>query len=310
MFVTVTLNPAIDITLTIQGRLTAGAVHTVASETRTPGGKGINVAKMIAANGRPVCAGGIVGTEDVSFFESELHGAGIRTLFLPVPFPTRRNLMVSGANTEMKFNRPGFPDLEYDRAALGRYVLDLASRGTVVVISGSLPTRFRADACARLIPLLKEEGKSVVVDASGAALRAAADAGPHILKPNREELQELAGRSLAADRDVEAAVRALLQKHEVVIVSDGARGAWFGAGALLLHAVPPEVRAVDTTGAGDSMLGQFCADYFPARTLTPEIAARAVAAGAAAVEQHGTPSISVDRMRELAGRARVRAVTH
>ena len=98
------------------------------------------------------------------------------------------------------------------------------------------------------------------------------------------------------------ALRKLMEAHEAAIVSDGAAGAWFAGRGKILFAKSPDVSRVDTTGAGDALLGQFCADYFPARELTPGIAARAVAAGAAAVEQRGTPLIPAARILELARR--------
>ncbi len=303
MFITVTLNPAVDETLTVEGNLTLGKVHTVRAETRTPGGKGINVAKMLAANGRAVIAAGLLGQDQLTFYRDTLAPLGIDCQFLPLPQPTRTNTMLTdGHGHEMKLNRPGFPKLDFDEPALFAYVRSLAKPGSVAILSGSLPARFPPDTYARLIRLCHGLKCPTVVDTSGPALAAAWREKPEVIKPNRQELETVLGRSLETPPALRKALHALMDAHEAVIVSDGARGAWFASCGKILFAESPDVRPVDTTGAGDALLGQFCADYFPARQLTFEIAARAVAAGAAAVEQHGTPPLALERVTELAGR--------
>jgi len=305
MFVTLTLNPAIDLTLSVQKPLEWGGVATVTGETRTPGGKGINVAKMIAANGHPVVAGGVLGRAELPFYAQRLAPLGVAVRFWTVPFPTRTNLMVAdGAGREIKLNRPGFPDLAYDEARLFRHLRTLAPPGTVVILSGSLPARFPADTYARLIRLLHERKCVAVLDTSGPPLAKGCAENPAVIKPNRRELEFLVGHRLASRAALQPILRRLMTRHEVVILSEGPRGAWFAADGLIRFAPSPEVRSVDTTGAGDALLGQFCADYFPARRLTPAIAARAVAAGAAAVEQRGTPPIALRRVEALCRRRR------
>ncbi len=306
MFITLTLNPAIDQTVTVRPPLALGSICSVIGETRTPGGKGVNVAKMIAANGRPVVAAGLLGKKDVPFYEKTLSGAGITCDFLTAPFPTRVNTMLTdGAGREMKLNKPGFPDLPFPESRLMLYAGMLAKKESVVILSGSLPARFPADTYARLIRLFREKGCATVLDTSGPALSAALSEKPDVIKPNRQELETVLGRKLESEQDVTDILRELMTRHEVVILSDGPAGAWFASGGTILFAPSPDVPKVDTTGAGDTLLGQFCADYFPARKLTPALAARAVAAGAAAVEQPGTPMILPARVLELAAAVKV-----
>ena len=301
MFVTLTLNPAVDQALSVAGELTLDHLHHVQVETNSPGGKGVNVAKMLAANGRPVAAAGLLGEDRLGFYQDTLIAAGITCCFLTLPHPTRINLMVSdGQGHEMKFNRPGFPDLTFDESALLSYARSLATPGSVIIMSGSLPVQFPPSTYALLIRLFREAGCSTVIDTSGPALAAALSEMPDVIKPNRHELESILGESLETEGAMHAALRRLMSRHEVIIVSDGARGAWFADRTRIWFAAAPAVACVDTTGAGDSLLGQFCADYFPARQLTPELMARAVAAGAAAVERHGTPVLSRARIHELA----------
>ena len=307
-FLTITLNPTMDKTVTVEDELTLGGVHRVVAEVSTPGGKGINVSKVLAVNDCAVCAGGILGRRENVCFADFLRSAGIKPDFFLVDQSTRTNLMaVDRFGRELKLNRPGFPGLSLDRAALSEYVLRVAASADLVILSGSLPQDFAADTYAWLIQLLRQAGKSVVLDAAGAALAAGAAAGPDLIKPNRGEVKDLLGR-IPATAEMAGVLAQLQHKHQAVIVSDGGRGAYFAVGKDRLFATVPQVKLVDTTGAGDSLLGQFCADAFSASgrfQLTPAIAARAVAAGAAAVEQAGTPLPDRERIADLAAHVQV-----
>jgi fructose-1-phosphate kinase PfkB-like protein len=149
-------------------------------------------------------------------------------------------------------------------------------------------------------------GKTVVLDASGPALVEGVAASPDIIKPNRHEFEDLLGRNVGSREEVVRELRHMTGEREVVLFTDGARGAYAAAGREVFFAAAPDVKVVDSTGAGDSFLGQFCAGYFTGgRTLTPELVAAAVAAGAASVELHGTPVPSPARIRELRAGVRV-----
>jgi 1-phosphofructokinase len=169
-----------------------------------------------------------------------------------------------------------------------------------------LPERFPPDTYARLIRLFQEAGKITVLDTSGPALAGGLAAGPSVIKPNRQELEACLGRALRSDHDLAAELRKLSATLELVVVSDGPNGAYFAGRGKILHAGSPPVTVKDTTGSGDSLLGQLCADYFGdgRRELTAAIAARAVAAGAAAAEVRGSPLLARERIQQLA------ALTH
>lgn len=308
-FLTVTLSPAVDVTWRLRNGFVSGGVHIIQEEVALPGGKGINVAKALSSAGAGVRAAGIVGAAELPAFDGYLQEEGLETTFLAVPFATRGNTMISAANgAEMKFNRPAFPMLDYDAEAIRRHVLEAASGVSVVVMAGSLPARFPAETYRELARAARAEGKVVVLDAAGAALAAGAEAGPEVLKPNLEELEALMGRKVEGESGVRAAVEELLVRHETVVVSLGAEGALFADRGAMIRAVAPKVEAVDTTGAGDTLLGWFCAKYFPARRLTEEAAAFAVAAGAAMAEERGVPFLNPRRVSDLASRARTRVL--
>ena len=305
MITTVTMNASLDKLYRIE-RLRDGTVMRVSEVSNTAGGKGLNVAKMLARLGCPVAVSGLLGDANCEPFERMLHDFGIENRFVRVHGETRRNLMLLGTDgVERKINFPAFPDLEYADYLLRQIALLAVKRTDAVVISGSLPQRFPAHAVADLMRELRGLGKDIVLDTSGEALVLAAAAGPVLVKPNRREASQLLGRELETDDDLRAACRELAKRHEAAILSDGAGGAWFARGPALYRARPPAVKAVDTTAAGDMMLGAFCAQYFPDRALRPDTIALAMGAGAAAVELHASQVPDPARVRELAAQVTI-----
>lgn len=300
-FATLTLAPAVDECVTLKEPLALGGVHTRESSVCTPGGKGVNVAKMLRMCGARVRACGLVGGDRHGAFDGFLSGIGVESRFMEVDHPTRRNFMFSdGRGGEFKVNEPAFPGLEFDWDLLEEYIIGAFDGIGVAVLSGSLPARFPPDTYAKIIGVLAGRGICCAIDCSGEALRKGLAARPGIIKPNRREFEYAAGSGFASDRDIARCLAGLAGVHEVAIMSDGGNGAYFSAGPDVFHATAPAVRKVDTTGAGDMLLGAFLAGYFAdGAGLTPDVMRQAVAAGSAAVELKGAPAPDMSRVREL-----------
>ena len=318
---TVTLAPALDCTVTLSGDITAGAVHTVASEAVFAGGKGLNVAKLLAAHGHAVCAGGLLGASNAAPFEALLSGHRIRDAFLRVPGETRRNEMILDGVRECKLNRRAFPALPYSydlpKRIVDALVPDVGPAPALAVLSGSLPAQFPPEVYATLVRLLRERGAAVALDTSGEALAAGIAASPDIVKPNREEFEALVGRAPATEDELAAELAELRARHGVryAILSDGARGAYFAMpdGSVRFVAAP-SVAPRDTTAAGDFLLAEFCHGLVEhdALSSTPSddclsgIADAAVAAGSAAVECLGSACPDIRDIERLQSGLRVR----
>ncbi len=264
--VTVTLNPAIDQTITVEA-LKPGSVHRAKAVRHNAGGKGVNVASCLADWGTPVVATGLLGTGNAAPFEALFQAKGIADAFLRLPGETRVNIKIAdlAANDTTDINLPG---LTADFGALGRVqetVHRLVEPGTPVLLAGSLPDGLPTDAYAVLTADLAAAGARVVLDSSGAPLAAAlASAGalPHCIKPNRHELEDWAGRPLPTDADLLDAARGLNRRGvAVVVVSLGADGALFVDGARALHGRLPPVQALSTVGAGDAMVAGLIAAF-------------------------------------------------
>lgn len=252
--VTVTLNPAIDRTLTVP-RFTPGAVNRATHEESRAGGKGINVAAALANLGHRVAASGILGADNDAIFRALFAALRIEDACLRVPGATRLGLKVfdpeKGQTTDI--NLPGLiPGSE----ALGQIDATLQSLPMVwCVLAGSLPPGVPVTVYADLIRRLRARGIRVALDTSGEPLRAALSAGASLLKPNRHELEQVLGHRLDSSAAVlEAARRLLDQGIAEVILSDGESGAWFVTSDAALHARPPRIDVRSTVGAGDALV--------------------------------------------------------
>lgn len=251
---TLTLNPAIDRTVTIRS-FTAGAVNRVEQVTDRPGGKGINVAATLAGYGTPVAALGFLGVENEAAFAPFFAEHGIEDRCLRLPGATRVGIKivdpVRHETTDINFAglAPGVSDLETLQARVA------ALSGGWCVLAGSLPPGVDTGIYRELAALLKARGVRTVLDASGAALREALRAAPDVIKPNVHELEALIGRSLSSEAEVIAAARTLVSGGvRLVVVSRGADGACFVTADELVVARPPTVAVRSTVGAGDAMV--------------------------------------------------------
>lgn len=286
MIVTLTPNPSLDRALHLD-RLAPGEVNRAAATHLHPGGKGINVSRALAAHdvaSRAVLpAGGPDGAQIVALLAAQ----GVDARPVPVAGDTRSNITLtesSGATT--KINAPGPPlDAEEVAALLAAVEAEVSAGGVAAVVAaGSLPAGVDDDFFTRVADLGARHDVPVVLDTSGAPFAAAVrHGGLALVKPNDEELAELAGHDLVTVGDVldaAAAVRSLgtaavlvsLGSHGALLVAEG--GAWWAGGPAL---VP-----VSTVGAGDSTLAGYLAGA-GGHEEPPERLRRAVAWGRAAV---------------------------
>lgn len=304
MIVTVTPNPAIDVTLTVD-TLEIGEVNRTTDKHRDPAGKGINVARALSKNGHSTIAVFPADPVNGSWIIRALAEAGVESSTTPIIGEVRNNItIVDGEGRTTKINEPGPVITPAEINSLSEKLewrLDEHPRW--LVAAGSLPIGLDADFLVDLGKRAAAKGVRFAVDTSGTTLaRVTASGVPNLIKPNLEELEELAGVTLDTVGDVVDAARAVLPNGEVV-VSLGEHGALLVTADLVLWAGHAPVVADSTVGAGDSALAGYLsvteagsfASIHHARLAT------AVAWGSAAVTLPATtvpgPSdISVDRV--------------
>ncbi|HTJ39631.1 MAG TPA: PfkB family carbohydrate kinase [Dactylosporangium sp.] len=198
MILTVTLNPALDLTYAVD-ELRPHATHRVRAVHERPGGKGLNVASVLHSQGEPVLATGLLGGSVGAAVQSLVDAAGLPSAFVPIAGETRRTVTIAHGGDATGLWEPGpFVTAAEWSAFLSCYG-SLLSRASVVTLSGSLPRGVPADAYAALILAARARGVPCVLDASGEALRLGLAAGPDLIKPNAAELAELADFAWAGE---------------------------------------------------------------------------------------------------------------
>ncbi|MBO4290015.1 MAG: 1-phosphofructokinase, partial [Lachnospiraceae bacterium] len=210
MIYTVTLTPALDKTVVIPD-FTVDRVNRIKTIRLDPGGKGINVSKVLKALGMDSVATGILGGGTGRFILDKLGEMSIAHDFVTVPEETRTNLKViddvRGTHTDI--NEPGAPA---DPAVLDRVLQKLLSSvrpGDRVVLAGKGPAGAPDTLFGEWIPLLKKQGALPYLDADAALLVHGAAACPEMIKPNDEELARLTGRSFESPEEIARAALAL-----------------------------------------------------------------------------------------------------
>jgi 1-phosphofructokinase len=258
--VTVTLNPAIDQTVFVD-QLVPGSVHRVTHSQRQAGGKGVNVATMLALGGAAeVIVSGFLGEANAAIFEQHFSEYGLRDAFIRVAGETRTGIKIvdTGANETTDLNMTGPAPTAEQCEALKAQLLELAEPGRWFVIAGSLPAGVAPAFVAELIRALRGADAKVAIDSSGAALAAAVEAGVDLAKPNEHELAELLGAELNGSAAIiKAARKVCAERIPNLIVSMGAEGALFLSKDSELLARAPDVKVVSTVGAGDSLLAGY-----------------------------------------------------
>ncbi|MFD8047047.1 1-phosphofructokinase family hexose kinase [Streptomyces chartreusis] len=250
MILTVTLNTALDITYRVRA-LRPHASHRVSEVIERPGGKGLNVARVLAALGHEVTVTGFTGGATGRVVQDQLTGVpGVVDALLPVSGPTRRTIAVVDERTgdTTQLNEPGPTVTPAEWSAFQEAYDDLLASASVVALCGSLPPGVPVGAYAGLVRSAKAAEVPVLLDTSGEALRRGVAARPDIIKPNADELAELTGSHdpLRATQDARRrgarTVVASLGKSGLLAVTP--EGRWQATPPTRLHGNP--------TGAGDA----------------------------------------------------------
>jgi 1-phosphofructokinase len=302
--VTLTANPSLDRTLALPGPLARGGVTRLGASSTEPGGKGVNVARALAAAGADVLA--VVPADPGDPLVAALQALRLPLVTVPTGSPVRTNYSLTEPDgTTTKLNEPGTTLDAGLRAALAAAVAAAAVGARWVVLSGSLPPGTPEGWYAELVRAVRGTGARVAVDTSEGPLRAllaaGPDAAPDLLKPNAEELAQVTGASeaeLLADPAALSDAVARLHAHGIgeVLLTLGGDGAVLSTAAGgVWSARAPRVAVRSTVGAGDSSLaGHLLADL--AGEPGPGRLQRAVATGSAAAALPGSAVPTPDQV--------------
>lgn len=296
MILTVTLNAALDITYRVP-RLRPHTTHRVGEVSERPGGKGLNVARVLAALGHRAVATGFAGGGTGEALRALLaQETDVTDALVPVGGATRRTVAVvdesSGDTTQLNEPGPTVSPAEWD-TFLGTY-RELLGDARAVALCGSLPPGVPVDVYARLTRAARTAGVPVLLDTSGEPLRRGLAARPDLAKPNADELAALTGSTepLRAARD------ARRRGAHAVAASLGADGMLAVTADGIWQAAPPQRMAGNPTGAGDSAVAGLLSGLVE-ELPWPDRLTRAVALSAATVRAAAAGEFDVETYEDL-----------
>jgi 1-phosphofructokinase/tagatose 6-phosphate kinase len=278
MIITVTLNTAIDKTLAVPN-FRLGRRHRTVDQTTMPGGKGVNVARVLKTLGQPVIATGLAGGPTGTRIVDQLTQLSVLSDFVRIREESRTNTAVidptTAEQTEINERGPAVSQPEIDMFA--DKLLYLAQGASVCVFAGSLPRQVEVDVYARLIPELRRLGVTTVVDTDGDPLRRAVRAEPDVVSPNVLEAEELVGHEFNDDEDHLIAVREMVElgaREAIMTAPDGCYALMApqepGVGGsppvpALFRVRAPALEPRATIGSGDAFLAGFVAARYQGR---------------------------------------------
>ncbi|AIY10878.1 1-phosphofructokinase [Paenibacillus polymyxa] len=255
MIYTVTLNPSIDYIVEVDD-LKLGDLNRMKRDLKLPGGKGINVSRVLNQLGADSTAIGFLGGFTGRFIDDTLREESIKTDFVMIEDDTRINIKLKhGDETEINGLGPAIREQEAD--ALVQKLASL-QKNDIVVLSGSIPPSLGGDFYERLIRVCQQTGAEFVIDTTGEALMKALVHKPLLIKPNHHELAELFGVTIHSEEEIVTYGRKLLEAGaKNVLISMAGEGALFITADEVYHANVPAGTVKNSVGAGDSMIAGF-----------------------------------------------------
>ncbi len=299
MIYTLTLNPSLDYTAFCSS-LAIGKINRSIRETMAAGGKGINVSKILKELGYDSTALGFVAGFTGDEIEKELKERGIRTDFVRLPSGFSRvcvKLRPEDGSGETDVNGAG-PEIPKKCVDALFERLSKMTENDFLILAGSVPNSLPRDFYAQILKITGKNRVPFAVDAEGDALLRALPCRPFLIKPNEDELASIFGKKPENDGEILAFARDLQKKGaQNVLVSLGKRGALLvTSDGMTARRNAPPVTAVDTVGAGDSMLAAFLGSYLDAGDFERSLLWGIAAGGATAA----SPTLAEgERIREL-----------
>ena len=296
MIYTLTFNPAIDYCLK-PAQFVPGQINPCDWSRAYPGGKGVNVSRVLRQLGMESTALGFIAGFSGEAVRQMLHAQGIKTDFIVLPAGlTRINVKIRcGEETDINCTGP-----EIDGASLRQLMdrLQALQRGDLLVLAGSLPASLPENMYEQILQALQGRGVTVAADTTGQRLLGIARHRPFVVKPNHLELGALFGRTAETEAELLEQARRLQAKGaRNVLVSRAEKGALLLAEDGAVYSAPLFAgRAVNTVGAGDSMLAGFLCGYLQTGDMAVALRLGAAAGAATAFSDDLADRAAIDRL--------------
>ncbi|ESU30212.1 hypothetical protein G3A_23460 [Bacillus sp. 17376] len=259
MIYTLTLNPSVDYIIEAD-EIQLGSLNRSSKETKLPGGKGINVSRVLRSLGVESKATGFIGGFTGKYVEEFLNQEGVQTRFVNVEGDTRINVKLK-AGTETEINARG-PEISKLAIESLKEQIMLLENGDYLILAGSIPSSMPESIYEAIVQICKKTGAEVIVDAEGDLLKRILDYRPFLIKPNHHELGQLFNRQINnADEAIFYGKKLVETGAKNVIVSLAEKGAVYINETEAYKASVPKGEVKSSVGAGDSMVAGFLAHY-------------------------------------------------
>lgn len=260
MLYTVTLNPTIDRTLVLDGKLIPGDVNRGNLVKVSAGGKGINCAEAACGMGTDAIAYCVVGKDNIDEFEKSTKGLSCHIRAELKNGVTRTCLKVYGQNgLTTEFNEKGSRLLGDEmKPFIARLIGDIKEEGkpSFILLSGSIPPGVESGVYASMIALFNKLGIPTMLDCDGEALKKGITASPYLVKPNLSELEEFCGVNFSDVSDIVRNIRRLAKEYNTrILVTIGGDGMVYADESVCYRVIVPSLTCSTTVGAGDTVLG-------------------------------------------------------
>lgn len=280
MIYTVTVNPALDYVMQLP-KVNDGEVNRSNDTQFLAGGKGINVSQILNQLSVDNTAWGFVGGFTGKELIRQLNVKNITSDFVTISDDTRVNVKIH-AQKETEINAAG-PKIDAQEIAAFKARLDDLEKGDIVVLSGSLAPSLPTDFYKQLLPTIKDAGAEFVVDTTGKALLDTLEYKPLVIKPNHHELADLFNTTFAnTDEMLQAAKKLLDMGAQNVMISMAGDGAYLVTKDHVYHASAAKGIAVNSVGAGDSMIAGFVGTYYKTKDVVEALKMGSACGGATA----------------------------
>jgi 1-phosphofructokinase family hexose kinase len=308
LIVTLTINPAIDRTISVD-RLAFEDRAYINSSRESAGGRGINASCVIHSFGGDTLAVLISGGDTGKRLESHLSKIGFPISVVPIKNAIRTNLTVTDKHgLTVNLNETGPTLSKSEVTDVEKAVRETLDRASWLMVCGSIPPGAPTSLYAELITMARRKKVKTLLHADGDALREGIEAQPTVVTPNQQEAERLFGRTLLTRTQyLGAAERIRTMGPETVLLSLGSRGAVGAFPDGLLEALPPRVDAVCPIGAGDALSAAYT--WSMVRKDNPAEALRmGVAAGTASARLPGMSFASLAETQEMYRQVELRRV--
>ncbi len=294
---TCTLNPAID-RFAFCGNFATNTVNSVNTFQDIIGGKGINVAIVLASLGVKTTACGLIGAENSEIFESTFKRLGVKNSLQKVEGSTRVNVKIEAENGET--TDINFPSLNLTQQNLESVATSIKQEASkYIVIGGSLPKCLSEDTYLNMLNKLKQADNKIILDTSKNPLKLSLNANVYAIKPNIEELEEICGKKLETTESIiSSALNIVKQGVENVIVSLGEKGALFVNKDSIFTIKTSKQNVVNTVGAGDTLVAGLTAQLCKGSDFVTA-AKFAVALSAFSVTKRGIEFDAKNNMQDI-----------